>query len=79
MTRAKDDLHLITPQRFYHTQQGKGGDKHVYANRSRFLPTALLPKFEYKAWAPTETRASAGLGAPLPKLDLAAKARGRFS
>jgi DNA helicase-2/ATP-dependent DNA helicase PcrA len=77
MTRAKDDLHLITPQRFYHTQQGKGGDKHVYANRSRFLPTALLPKFEYKAWAPTETRA--GSGAPLPKLDLAAKARGRFS
>jgi DNA helicase-2/ATP-dependent DNA helicase PcrA len=78
MTRAKDELHLVTPQRFYHTQQGKGGDKHVYAIRSRFLPSDILPKFEQTAWAPDVGANDARIGAPLPKIDLAAKARGRF-
>ena len=77
MTRAKDELHLITPQRFYHTQQTKSGDKHVYAIRSRFLPTSVLPKFEQISWAPSE---GAGVArGPLPNVDLAAKARGRFA
>lgn len=81
MTRAKDNLHLITPQRFYHTQQSKGGDKHVYANRSRFIPSKVLDKFEQKAWAQqSETHSTAPYPrGPLPKIDLAAKARGRFS
>jgi DNA helicase-2/ATP-dependent DNA helicase PcrA len=79
MTRAKDELHLITPQRFYHTQQGKGGDKHVYAIRSRFVPTSVLGKFEQTSWAPGEGAGAARAGGPLPKIDLAAKARGRFS
>jgi len=81
MTRAKDDLHLITPQRFYHTQQSKGGDKHVYANRSRFIPSKVLDKFEQKAWAQqNEAHSTAPYPrGPLPKIDLAAKARGRFS
>lgn len=81
MTRAKDDLHLITPQRFYHTQQSKGGDKHVYAIRSRFIPTKVLDKFEQKAWTQqNETHGAAPYPrGPLPKIDLAAKARGRFS
>ena len=38
MTRAKDHLHLIVPQRFYaHTQRGYG-DRHMYAARTRFIP-----------------------------------------
>jgi DNA helicase-2/ATP-dependent DNA helicase PcrA len=78
MTRAKDELHLITPQRFYHTQQGKGGDKHVYAIRSRFLPTQILPKFEQTSWAAGEGAGASAARGPLPKIDLAAKARGRF-
>ncbi|HYD89805.1 MAG TPA: ATP-dependent helicase [Vitreimonas sp.] len=78
MTRAKDELHLITPQRFYHTQQGKGGDKHVYAIRSRFLPTQILPKFEETSWAAGEGVGDFASRGPLPKIDLAAKARSRF-
>ena len=31
MTRAKDDLHLIVPQRFYVTSRRSSGDRHVYA------------------------------------------------
>ena len=79
MTRAKDELHLITPQRFYHTQQGKGGDKHVYAIRSRFIPEYVASKFEQTAWAPEAVAGGAGVSGPLPKIDLAAKARSRFS
>jgi DNA helicase-2/ATP-dependent DNA helicase PcrA len=78
MTRAKDELHLITPQRFYHTQQAKSGDKHVYAIRSRFLPTSVLGKFEQTSWAPGEGLGGDAARGPLPKIDLAARARGRF-
>jgi DNA helicase-2/ATP-dependent DNA helicase PcrA len=46
MTRAKDDLHLLAPQRFYTHHQPRHGDRHVYAARSRFIPSALLHLFE---------------------------------
>ena len=38
MTRAKDQLVLLVPQRFYTHQQAKKGDKHLYAARTRFIP-----------------------------------------
>ena len=38
MTRAKDELHLIVPQRFFTHQQSRNGDRHVYASRTRFIP-----------------------------------------
>ena len=42
MTRAKDDLHLIVPQRFFTHGQTRNGDRHVYASRTRFIPPDLL-------------------------------------
>ena len=42
MTRAKDSLHIVTPQRFYTHGQAARGDRHVYASRTRFIPTAIL-------------------------------------
>jgi DNA helicase-2/ATP-dependent DNA helicase PcrA len=54
MTRAKDQLHLMVPQRFYvHNQRG-GGNRHVYAQRTRFIPPALLKHFERRAWPPAK-------------------------
>jgi DNA helicase II / ATP-dependent DNA helicase PcrA len=50
MTRAKDDLHLITPQRFFTHRQNAHGDRHVYAQRSRFIPPSLLGLFERTSW-----------------------------
>ncbi len=79
MTRAKDDLHLIVPQRFYHTQQAKSGDKCVFASRSRFLPTSVLPHFEEIGWAPPANRGETAPSGPLPSIDLAARARKRWS
>ncbi len=50
MTRAKDDLHLMVPQRFFTHGQQSNGDRHVYASRTRFLPEALLHLFERTSW-----------------------------
>ena len=50
MTRAKDDLHLIVPQRFFTHGQNAQGDRHVYASRTRFIPDGLLGLFERTAW-----------------------------
>jgi DNA helicase II / ATP-dependent DNA helicase PcrA len=50
MTRAKDHLHVIMPQRFFVHGQRSNGDRHLYASRTRFIPTALLNHFESCAW-----------------------------
>lgn len=50
MTRAKDSLHLVTPQRFFTHGQNAKGDRHVYASRTRFIPATLLQYFECCSW-----------------------------
>lgn len=50
MTRAKDRLDLIVPQRFFTHGQSATGDRHVYASRTRFIPTSLLTHFERRSW-----------------------------
>jgi DNA helicase-2/ATP-dependent DNA helicase PcrA len=50
MTRAKDDLHLMVPQRFFTHGQHAQGDRHVYASRTRFIPATLLDLFERTTW-----------------------------
>jgi DNA helicase II / ATP-dependent DNA helicase PcrA len=50
MTRAKDELDLIVPQRFFTHQQAKLGDRHVYASRSRFIPDSILSSFAKRNW-----------------------------
>jgi DNA helicase-2/ATP-dependent DNA helicase PcrA len=76
MTRAKDHLALLVPQRFYVTQQARGGDRHVYASRSRFIPDALLEHFDCCAW-PVAAPAGAAARAAEPRapIDLAARMR----
>ena len=46
MTRAKAELHLIAPLRFYVTQQSRRGDRHVYGAKSRFLNRDVMACFE---------------------------------
>ncbi len=57
MTRAKDELEIIVPQRFYVTQQSAQGDRHVYGSRTRFIPNALLSRFSSASW-PRDPRAT---------------------
>ena len=77
MTRAKDHLELIVPQRFHTAAAGSSGDRHVYASRSRFLPNRLLDRFEQRTWpqaAPVPPPANPGQG----RIDLAARMRGMW-
>jgi DNA helicase-2/ATP-dependent DNA helicase PcrA len=76
LTRAKDHLHVLVPQRFYVHQQSAGGDRHVYASRTRFIPRALQARFDCCAW-PVERGPAAGsaAAAPQPALDLASRMR----
>ncbi|MBE9607171.1 ATP-dependent helicase [Acetobacteraceae bacterium H6797] len=77
MTRAKESLHLLLPQRFFTHSQRAMGDRHVYASRSRFIPREILDHFDYVSWhGPSEARERpAGIG---PRLDLAAQMRGMW-
>lgn len=73
MTRAKDHLQIIVPQRFYVTQQSGYGDRHVYAGRTRFIPAGLLNHFESKVWPVAEPAAPASSVHPPAALELLAK------
>ncbi len=78
MTRAKDELHLIVPQRFYVTQQSRNGDRHLYAQRTRFIPRAMTSLFEDILW-PAVTPIRADLRPVQPTVvDIAAKMRGMW-
>jgi DNA helicase II / ATP-dependent DNA helicase PcrA len=74
MTRAKDELALVVPQRFYVHGQPRYGDRAVYAGRTRFLPPALLKHFDRQTWpaAEPEPRRAASDG---PRVDLQARMR----
>jgi DNA helicase II / ATP-dependent DNA helicase PcrA len=75
MTRAKDSLHLIVPQRFFTYGQSAQGDRHVYASRTRFIPATLLPLFECSAW-PVVVAAAPDRGDPRQvRLDIGARLR----
>ncbi len=46
MTRAKQELRLLAPVRFYVTQQHGLGDRYVHGVRSRFLTETVLRSFQ---------------------------------
>ncbi len=73
MTRAKDELTIGLPLRFYVTQQVKNGDRHVYAMRTRFIPKEILDRFEAFHWSPVGQGAEVR-PAPAP-IDVAARMR----
>ena len=50
MTRAKNDLHLIAPLKYYVANQPKNGDRHVYGARSRFLTRAVMTRLDAITW-----------------------------
>src|SRR6185369_15364875 len=59
ITRARRDLHLVAPLRFYVTQQSRWGDKHVYGARSRFMTEPVLAAFEPRVWPAERDQAAA--------------------
>jgi DNA helicase-2/ATP-dependent DNA helicase PcrA len=77
MTRAKDDLHLVVPQRFFTHGQHAQGDRHMYASRSRFIPEKLLTLFERTNW-PVAAPGLARGPSQGPRIDIGARMRGMW-
>jgi DNA helicase-2/ATP-dependent DNA helicase PcrA len=75
MTRAKDTLVLVVPQRFYVHNQAKRGDGHVYAARTRFIPAAIAQHFELRSWRAPTAAASGEPRRATTTVDLAARMR----
>lgn len=75
MTRARDHLHLLVPQRFYVTQQSGGGDRHMYAGRTRFVSDAMLPHFEQVVWPQASAGSAAPVGPAAPVMQVRQRAR----
>ncbi|WP_312365986.1 ATP-dependent helicase [Ensifer sp.] len=74
MTRAKDNLTLITPQRFFTSGQHAQGDRHVFAARTRFIPATLLQFFETASW-PLVSAAASERSAKQIRIDVGARMR----
>ncbi len=74
MTRAKTDLHLISPLKYYVTQQSRMGDKHVYGAKSRFLTAGVMRCLQEVSYggSPDDDKALAGK----PRVDVASALRG---
>ena len=78
MTRAKDSLNLVVPQRFFTHGQSSTGDRHVYASRTRFIPASLVELFESRAWPVVAAGASVNTGPRQVRLDVGARMRGMW-
>ncbi|MBA4223128.1 MAG: ATP-dependent DNA helicase [Methylobacterium sp.] len=78
MTRAKDSLNLVVPQRFFTHGQSLTGDRHVYASRTRFIPAALLQYFESRAWPVAKPGSPANEGPRQVRIDVGARMRGMW-
>jgi DNA helicase II / ATP-dependent DNA helicase PcrA len=78
MTRAKDQLALIVPHRFYVHGQSRTGDRHLYASRTRFIPGGILSAFHVCAWPIASRSPTASAIKTSATVDLAARMRGMW-
>ena len=76
MTRAKDDLHLVVPQRVFTHGQNAQGDRHVHASRTRFIPDELLGLFEGTVWPSILAGSTPRDPSHGVRIDVAARMRG---
>jgi DNA helicase-2/ATP-dependent DNA helicase PcrA len=74
MTRAKNDLHLIAPLKYYVANQPKNGDRHVYGARSRFLTKAVMAKLDAITW-PENGDSPGALAPTTARVNVAGKLR----
>jgi len=75
MTRAKRDLHLVAPLKYYVTQQHRNGDAHVYGARSRFLTESVLRCFDQRGWPADSVAPQIAPQQAAATIDVAAKLR----
>jgi DNA helicase-2/ATP-dependent DNA helicase PcrA len=81
MTRAKERLELLAPQRFFVSEQARFGDRHVYASLSRFITPKVMDCFDRALAQPLQgtDAGSRPLALPPARVDLAARVRDRWA
>ncbi|HUN68164.1 MAG TPA: ATP-dependent helicase, partial [Burkholderiales bacterium] len=77
MTRAKTSLDLVSPLKYYVTQQSRMGDRHVYGAKSRFLTRKVMACFDEVSWS--DEREANRPGTKAAPVDVAAKLRGMWA
>jgi DNA helicase-2/ATP-dependent DNA helicase PcrA len=77
MTRARDQLHLVHPHRFFRREQHRYGDGHVYTPRTRFIPDSILERFERRTCGGVHPVDRAGESTP--RVDVGARLRDMWS
>ncbi|MBI5256321.1 MAG: ATP-dependent helicase [Burkholderiales bacterium] len=75
MTRAKQQLALMVPQRFHVTQQPKYGDRHLYGSLTRFIPPPVAALFERVGPAAPPAPAACAPAAAPPRIDIGERLR----
>jgi DNA helicase-2/ATP-dependent DNA helicase PcrA len=78
MTRAKDHLHMIVPQRFFAHQQRENGDRHMYAVRTRFIPDKITKHFKQCVWPAVSREVGSTPQASTKAVDIAALIKSRW-
>jgi DNA helicase-2/ATP-dependent DNA helicase PcrA len=73
MTRARQHLELIVPQRFYVQQQSGYGDRHVYASPSRFISQDIAGLFDRDVPRAAIQEVAGPSGSRTATVDIAAK------
>lgn len=78
LTRAKHQLALLVPQRFHVTQQRRFGDRHLYAQLTRFIPPAVADLFDELTPVAAAEAPAAAAPPPAEPVDLLARLRARW-
>jgi len=79
MTRAKTDLHLVAPMKYYVTQQARMGDRHVYGAKSRFMTRSVMACLEQVTWPEGAESAGHLCTRDAPQVDVASHLRSLWS
>jgi DNA helicase-2/ATP-dependent DNA helicase PcrA len=78
MTRARHELRLVAPVRFYVTQQHGLGDRYVHGARSRFLTESVLQNFQRVTAPDQRSTRDVPTAAAGPRIDVASRLRGMW-
>src|SRR5205807_9738968 len=78
MTRARSELHLLQPLKYYVTQQSRMGDRHVYGAKSRFMTDSVMKCCEPVAFGSYLTDSSSEK-AGTSTVDIGSRLRGMWA
>jgi DNA helicase-2/ATP-dependent DNA helicase PcrA len=73
MTRAQNDLLLLSPLKFHLTHQPRAGDAHVYGGRSRFLTEKVMKSLEPRTFQGSSMGDASLQGSAESSLDISAR------